>query len=129
MTELNNMEKIKKLVETQFNNTVINCTWVQDGQITVLPDVVRASKEFYIKQIATLIQESNDGLNKLLDERIKQHTDNLELWNNGTLTPTEPSWEERDCVKRELRACIDELNIIKAYLSSKETDNEKGGIE
>ncbi len=42
-------------------------------------------------------------------ERLAQHTDNLELWQSGYLNPTEPDPQERECVIRELKACIAEL--------------------
>lgn len=34
--------------------------------------------------------------------RIEQHKDNLDLWNNGTLALTEPDLEERIKIKRAL---------------------------
>jgi hypothetical protein len=42
-----------------------------------------------------------------IGERLNQHLDNLELWENGTLTPTEP-----ECVIRELKAAIAELDAL-----------------
>jgi hypothetical protein len=41
--------------------------------------------------------------------RIKQHVDNLHLWEIGYLDPTEPDPIERACVMRELKAAIAEL--------------------
>ncbi len=50
-----------------------------------------------------------------IDERIKQHTDNLLGWcePDGFLLPTEPDPAERECVRRELRAALFELNRIR----------------
>lgn len=45
-------------------------------------------------------------------ERLNQHVDNLELWENGALTPTEPDPQERECVIRELKAAIAELDFL-----------------
>lgn len=42
-------------------------------------------------------------------ERLVQHTDNLRLWESGYLNPTEPDPQERECVIRELKAAIAEL--------------------
>ena len=42
-------------------------------------------------------------------DRLSQHTDNLRLWESGYLNPTEPDEHERECVIRELKACIVEL--------------------
>lgn len=53
-----------------------------------------------------------------ISERIAQHTDNLHLWENGYLNPTEPDEQERECVMRELKAVISELGFIKTLLKS-----------
>ena len=45
-------------------------------------------------------------------ERLQQHYDNLKLWENGYLNPTEPDEQERECVQRELKACIAELEPL-----------------
>ena len=45
-------------------------------------------------------------------ERLQQHYDNLRLWENGFLTPTEPDPEERAAVVRELKAAIAELEPL-----------------
>ena len=45
-------------------------------------------------------------------ERLDQHRENLRLWEAGILTPTEPDEHERECVARELRACIAELEPL-----------------
>lgn len=42
-------------------------------------------------------------------ERHGQHRENLRLWTQGVLTPTEPDPDERAAVIRELRAAIAEL--------------------
>jgi hypothetical protein len=47
-----------------------------------------------------------------IGERLNQHLDNLALWENGTLTPTEPDPHERECVIRELKAAIAELDAL-----------------
>lgn len=44
-----------------------------------------------------------------IGQRRQQHMENLELWNNGTLIPTEPDEMECEAVKRELKAAIYEL--------------------
>lgn len=54
-----------------------------------------------------------------LSEKIAQHTDNLHLWENGYLTPTEPDEQERECVMRELKAVISELTFIRTLLPNK----------
>ena len=53
-------------------------------------------------------------IRRLIDERIKQYSDNLEMWQepHGHLIPTEPDPEERCAVRRELAACITELTLI-----------------
>ena len=48
-------------------------------------------------------------------ERLAQHEENLKLWLNGTLTPTEPSEEERVAVMRELKAVIYELRLVLSW--------------
>jgi hypothetical protein len=62
-----------------------------------------------------------DGrLNNLLawvKERLAQHRENLRLWENGFLTPTEPDPQERGCVVRELKAAIAELEALKESCS------------
>ena len=47
-----------------------------------------------------------------IGERLQQHLDNLALWENGTLTLTEPDEHERECVVRELKAVIAELKPL-----------------
>lgn len=47
-----------------------------------------------------------------IGERLLQHMDNLALWEDGTLTPTEPDEHERECVVRELKAAIAELKPL-----------------
>jgi hypothetical protein len=46
--------------------------------------------------------------------RIRQHEDNLRGWSEdgGFLLPTEPDPEERECVRRGLRAAVFELNEL-----------------
>lgn len=50
-------------------------------------------------------------------ERLGQHKNNLELWQNGFLGPTEPDSEEREIIKRELKAAITELEYLKKACS------------
>ncbi len=45
-------------------------------------------------------------------ERLVQHEENLRLWGNGFLNPTEPDEQERSCIMRELRAAIAEINHL-----------------
>jgi hypothetical protein len=45
-------------------------------------------------------------------ERLTQHRENLELWRNGTLTPTEPDPEERRVTVAQLEAAVYELERI-----------------
>lgn len=56
--------------------------------------------------IRCLLQSHEKQIIGELEERLKQHQDNLKLWENGLLTPTEPDEEERNCVMRELKASI-----------------------
>lgn len=44
--------------------------------------------------------------------RLKQHRENLEMWENGFLAPTEPDPDERAAVKERLRVAIHELEEI-----------------
>ena len=48
--------------------------------------------------------------------RIAQHTANLDLWESGYLSPTEPDPSERESVMRELKAAINELEAIRRLL-------------
>ena len=48
----------------------------------------------------------------VIAERLKQHRDNLHLWQSGFLAPTEPDEDERAAVMRELRAAIFELEHL-----------------
>lgn len=52
-----------------------------------------------------------------IDERLKQHRDNLALWSNGFLDPTEPDENERIAVMRELEAAIAELELMDEFLN------------
>lgn len=52
-----------------------------------------------------------------VDERLKQHRDNLRLWESGYLDPTEPDKIEREAVRRELQASVIELELIEEFLS------------
>lgn len=72
-----------------------------------------AIKNFY----DTCVQHFVNDIQGYIDERIKQHTDNLQLWENGFLAPTEPDESERNAVKRELKAAISELEKIKEKLT------------
>jgi hypothetical protein len=45
-------------------------------------------------------------------ERLVQHTDNLQLWESGYLSPTEPDPEERRLTVERLKAAIYELNLL-----------------
>src|ERR1700681_515302 len=46
---------------------------------------------------------------KRCEEKLAQHKDNLALWENGFLAPTEPDEQERECTIRELKAAISTL--------------------
>jgi hypothetical protein len=72
--------------------------------------------------ISTREMSGKNWLNKYIQERLKQHRDNLELWENGVLTPTEPDEVERNLTKEGLRACIYELEELEKYLSSQSTN-------
>jgi hypothetical protein len=55
------------------------------------------------------------GLRAMRDEivsRIKQHEDNLEQWQSGYLTPTEPDAEERQAVMERLKVAIHVLKDV-----------------
>lgn len=62
------------------------------------------------------IQYQVSTYRKHLEQRIKQHQDNLKLWESGFLAPTEPDPEERDVIMRELKACICECQQALALL-------------
>lgn len=47
-----------------------------------------------------------------VNQRLRQHKENLRLWNEGVLTPTEPDEVERERVKSNLKAAINELEYI-----------------
>ena len=55
---------------------------------------------------------------KTIQERISQHEDNLRLWENGHLTPTEPDYEERIMVMERLKASIHALAEIEQIIIS-----------
>lgn len=55
-------------------------------------------------------------LRRHVRERQEQHRENLRLWKEGTLTPTEPDPEERIAVVRELKASLAELAILEEIL-------------
>jgi hypothetical protein len=54
-------------------------------------------------------------IRRQIDERIKQHEEDLAGWSesSGYLISTEPDPEERERVRRELKACIAELNLLR----------------
>jgi hypothetical protein len=86
------MSKVEEIVDKHFNNTLINCPWVlQDGTITVLPEVVKASKELYSKELETLISEERkeaiEGFAKLAFNREPYtRSDYVELVNEFILS-------------------------------------------
>lgn len=41
-----------------------------------------------------------------LRERLESHKEDLEQWDSGFLSPTEPDSDEREKIKRELKAVI-----------------------
>ena len=57
-------------------------------------------------------------LNRHIKERLTMHRDNLRLWQNGVLTPTEPDEEERTAVMRGLMGAINELEVLQEFLDS-----------
>lgn len=57
-------------------------------------------------------QQAKAELSQLLLERVDQHKENLRLWQNGFLNPTEPDADERQCVMRELKACLFEIRTV-----------------
>lgn len=79
---------------------------------------------FLMPKIQSLIttheqQARREGIEYILkhaNSRLKQHTDNLGLWKNGTLTPTEPDEQQRAITIEGLDACIFELNELKKFL-------------
>lgn len=48
---------------------------------------------------------------------LQQHRDNLELWQSGHLTPTEPDPDEREAVMRELKTAIHEPEWVLEQIS------------
>lgn len=56
------------------------------------------------------------AIETLLNERLRQHRENLKLWESGYLTPTEPEEEERWLIKERLKAVILEVEyLLKTY--------------
>jgi len=53
------------------------------------------------------------AIDRHVDMMIKQHRDNIELWDTGFLLPTEPEEDERRITMAELKAAIDTLEQIK----------------
>lgn len=51
-------------------------------------------------------------------ERILQHAENLRLWREGFLDPTEPDPEERAAVKGRLEGAIHALEEVKTWAES-----------
>lgn len=47
-----------------------------------------------------------------IHEKLQQHKDNLDLWEMGWLTPTEPDEVERRVTMAELRAAIKTLEWV-----------------
>ena len=47
-----------------------------------------------------------------ITEKLEQHKDNLRLWKNGYLAPTEPDANEREAIMRELKAAIVTLEWV-----------------
>ena len=65
--------------------------------------------------MSTMPSVDREALSRYLCERVTQHVDNLRLWRTGFLTPTEPDEQERECVKRELKAALYELRTLALY--------------
>jgi len=51
-------------------------------------------------------------LESVIRERIAQHQENLQLWETGTLAPTEPDPEERRQIMDRLRVAIEVLKTV-----------------
>jgi len=51
-----------------------------------------------------------------IKKRLKQHRDNLRLWNNDVLSPTEPDENEREAIKRGLMGAINEDEYINEFI-------------
>lgn len=73
-----------------------------------------------LDELVALIHQENQEYGKRLVEKIQddimerhnQHAENLELWNNGTLTPTEPDKAEREKVVYGLSVAMYELQKV-----------------
>jgi hypothetical protein len=59
-----------------------------------------------ISFIHSLLASQRQKYIEEMEREKKQHLDNIRLWENSVLTPTEPDEEERSCVVRELKACV-----------------------
>ncbi len=116
---INSLEDLKKEFEIRFNV-------VKDSEgywfNTLSNQHIDASTVwgFIEKAVTTHEQQARrEGVEYILkyaNSRLKQHTDNLELWKNGTLTPTEPDEQRREITIEGLNACIFELNELKKFL-------------
>ena len=67
----------------------------------------------------------HDEFTAYVQERLRMHRENLRLWESGALAPTEPDWDERYAIQRELQACIHELELLLARLGGQEKEQQQ----
>jgi len=61
-----------------------------------------------------------------LVEKLEQHRENLRLWRNGYLAPTEPDPDEREAVMRELRTAISTIEWVLGLEEARKCDRCDG---
>lgn len=114
-----NIEEIKlRLLLNDFFQDI-------DTEATVGADLANAIVDVHLKKFTRFLEEElkdqrqaecEKPILKHIDERLKQHRDNLELWNNGTLTPTAEDEQDIELTKEGLKACIYELSELKDFI-------------
>jgi hypothetical protein len=72
--------------------------------------VISAADELEAERTAEAIKDALPI--KQIRERLAQHQENLRLWQDGTLSPTEPDEEERSLTMERLRVAIHELEWV-----------------
>ncbi len=71
-----------------------------------------------IKTVATRMPVATIAdIERHINERLNQHSDNIAGWESGLLAPTEPDEEERLAVICELRAAVFELTVIRRLIN------------
>ena len=104
--------------------------WKDIGDILLYRDIydesVLESVMKHLKPIiAPHIRESKKQAVDYIEQRLKQHRDNLKLWEDGTLVPTAQDEQEVEITKEGLRACIYELVELTKFLSTLESSEKE----